>query len=294
MSAQEPQATADYSKTGRGRTEDPRASGRLGTAAAGLGIAGAILAVVATFSTVIKIQVLTVTPARFTGYDRYGPALILLAVFGVLMIVGAVRGSRAAMAAVALTGLAILLISVLLDLPHLHDKGVWPQADQYEDAQASAGTGYYFETASGVLMLLSGVLTLMLAPRRRADRPAPAERAARPPAERAARPPAERAARPPAVPAPAQPVPPPPAPARAPAPPPPAPVSVQPAREPPPQPAPVSVQPAREPPPPPSRAPDEWFAVTPPEAELPTIRLPPTAPRRRRGGLIGRLRRRAG
>jgi len=166
MSAQEPQATADYSKTDRARARDQRPLGGLGTAAAGLGISGAILAVVATFSTVIKIQVLTVTPARFDGYDRYGPALILLAVFGVLMIGGAIRGARPAMAALALTGLAILLISVLLDLPHLNDAGVWPQANQYEDAQASAGTGYYFETGSGVLLLLSGALLLMLTSRR--------------------------------------------------------------------------------------------------------------------------------
>ncbi len=41
-----------------------------GSVLAGLGLAGALLAVVATFTPIIKIQVLTVTPATFSGYDR--------------------------------------------------------------------------------------------------------------------------------------------------------------------------------------------------------------------------------
>jgi hypothetical protein len=175
VSAHSREARDDYSKSHRPRTASSGALGALATGAAGLGIAGAILAVVATFSTVIQIRVLTVTPATFSGMDRYGPALILLAVFAVLMIAGARRGARPAMAALALCGVAVLLIAILVDVPHLNDKGVWPLADQYEDAEASAGTGFYFETAAGVLMLLSGVLMLLLAPaRRRAreDRPA--------------------------------------------------------------------------------------------------------------------------
>lgn len=157
----------------------------LGTAAAGLGIAGAILAFIATFTTVIQIRVLTVTPASFNGMDRYGPALLLLGIFGLLMVAGAWRGARPAMAALALAGLAVLLIAILVDVPHLNDTGVWPLADQYEDAQAGAGIGFYFETASGVLMLLSGVLMLLLGPRGE-----PAPRSRRTPGERP-RPPRE-------------------------------------------------------------------------------------------------------
>jgi hypothetical protein len=80
------------------------------------------------------------------------------------------------MGALALTGIAVILIAVLVDVPHLNDKGVWPLSDQYEDAAASAGIGFYFETASGVLMLLGGVLSLLLAPRRSAAPKAPRER----------------------------------------------------------------------------------------------------------------------
>lgn len=165
MSAQGPQAIDDYSKSQRPRTTPRRGFPPLVTMAAGLGIAGAILAFLATFSTVIQITVLTVRPASYDGMDRYGPALLLLGVFGLLMVAGAWRGARPAMAALALAGLAVLLIAILVDVPHLNDTGVWPLADQYEDASAGAGIGFFFETASGVLMLLSGVLMLLLGPR---------------------------------------------------------------------------------------------------------------------------------
>jgi len=165
MSAQGPEAIDDYSKTQRPRTAATKGLLSLHAVAAGLGIAGAILAVVATFSTVIQIVVLTVQKEAYTGLDRYGPALLILAVFALLMVAGAWRGARPAMAALALAGVVVLAIVALIDIPHINDKGVWPEADLYEDAQASAGTGFYFETASGVLMLLSGVLMLLLGPR---------------------------------------------------------------------------------------------------------------------------------
>ena len=63
MSAAEREATGDYSKSPRPRRASRAPLGALGSVAAGLGLAGTILAVVATFSVVIKIQVLTVTPA---------------------------------------------------------------------------------------------------------------------------------------------------------------------------------------------------------------------------------------
>jgi len=168
MSATGREAVDDYSK---GSPDSPGSRGSLGvlgSIAAGLGLAGAILAIVAWFSVIIKIQVLTVTPATFTGNDRSGIALLLLGGFAVVMLVGSVRGARPAMAALGLIGLAVLLIAVIVDLPHLNDTGVWPLHDAYEDATAVAGSGYYLETAAGILMMVSGVALVMLAPRRAA------------------------------------------------------------------------------------------------------------------------------
>ena len=165
MTTQARGATDDYSKEIR----PPRGLSVPARAAAGLGLAGAVLAVVATFTKVIEIKVLTVPTFAHDGWDRYGPALLLLAVFAVVMVAGAWRGARPAMAGLAIAGLAVLAIAVVVDVPHLDDKGVWPSADLYEDAQAGAGIGFYFETAAGVLMLLGGVLMLLLAPRGAAE-----------------------------------------------------------------------------------------------------------------------------
>lgn len=185
MSAHDRQATRDYIKEMEPQTPpnapSPSASrapiGPWALAASGIALAGVALAVAASFSTVIKIQVLTVVPdgGTFTGLDRYGPALLVLAGFGLLMIIGAIRGSRPAMAAVALTGVGVLLVAVLVDVPHIHDTGVWPKNDLYEDAQANPGTGFYMETAAGVLLLLGGALMLLLAghPAKRERTPAP-------------------------------------------------------------------------------------------------------------------------
>lgn len=172
MSAPGHEATGDYSNSAGAPGPAPRTLGPWGSLAAGLGIAGAATAIAATFTTIVQIRVLTVTPARYTGFDRHSVALLLLGAFGLLMVAGAARGARPAMAALAMTGLAVLLIAVLVDLPDLDNSGVWPLADSYEDARASAGVGWYLETASGVLMLVAGVSLWLLAPRpRRARRP---------------------------------------------------------------------------------------------------------------------------
>ncbi len=170
MSAHNPEAAADDSSVLR--ASPARA------ALSALGLAGAVLCVVATFSAVIRVEVLTVEKASYSGYDRHSVALLLIGAFAALMAYGALRGARPAMAALAACGLAVLLIALLGDLPHLDDAGVWPESDAFEDASARAGAGWYLETAAGVLLLASGVLTLLV--RERAVRPARAVRRSRP------------------------------------------------------------------------------------------------------------------
>lgn len=154
MSAPTREATDDYSKETRPRI------------AAGLALAGVALTVVAAFTPVIEITVLTVPQEEYTGLDRSGPGLLLLAGLALLMLAGAWRGARPAMAAVAVVGLGVLAVVLLVDAPDVNDAGAWPQADLYEEATAQAGIGFWFESAGGVLLLLAGGLMLLLAPRR--------------------------------------------------------------------------------------------------------------------------------
>jgi hypothetical protein len=154
VSGPAPEAALDYSNQGADHRPSRAPLGRMEAVLAGLGLAGSVLAIVAEFSAVIRIRGIEVTYRTYSGYDRHSVALVLLGVFGAAMVAGALRGARPAMLAVAATGLAILLIALIVDVPDLHKEGVW---SNYEDARAMAGAGFRLETLAGVLMLLSGV-----------------------------------------------------------------------------------------------------------------------------------------
>jgi hypothetical protein len=128
------------------------------------GLAGALLLVVATFTTIIEITVETTTrgvdfDAAQSGWDRHGPALIVLGVLAVWLLVTALRGVRVAMTGLALTGLVALAIAVHWDRSHVHDTG--SVGEVYTEATANPGTGYYLETLGGALLLLSGSALLV-------------------------------------------------------------------------------------------------------------------------------------
>ncbi|HWH94087.1 MAG TPA: hypothetical protein VNT03_09515, partial [Baekduia sp.] len=102
------------------------------------GLAGAALLMVATFTSVIEItvgttsQVLDADTAQ-SGWDRHGPALVLLALLAVWLLAAALRGSRVAMAGLVAVGMAALAIAWASDRPHVHDAG--SVGDVYAEAQ---------------------------------------------------------------------------------------------------------------------------------------------------------------
>jgi hypothetical protein len=123
--------------------------------------AGVVCLVLATFTTVIEIKVGTTTrlPGRDThlsGWDRHGPALLIVAAFGAAMVAGALRGARPAAIALAVLGLVALGIAVLGDVPDLNATGFIGEV--YEDAAAGPSAGFYLETLGGALMLASGAI----------------------------------------------------------------------------------------------------------------------------------------
>jgi hypothetical protein len=127
--------------------------------------AGALCLVVATFSTIIQVTVGTTSriadrDTHLSGWDRHSFALVLIGGFALVMTVGAWRGARPAMAAIAVAGIAALLIALLGDLPDAHKTGAIGQL--YANARANPKTGYYLETLGGVLLLLGGGGLLVL------------------------------------------------------------------------------------------------------------------------------------
>lgn len=132
---------------------------RIGLCAAAA--AGVICLLLATFTTVIEIKVGTTTrlPGRDThlsGWDRHGPALLIVAVFAAAMVAGALRGARPAMIALAVLGLVVLAIALVGDVPDLNETGFIGEV--YEDAAAGPEAGFYLETLGGVLLLAGGGL----------------------------------------------------------------------------------------------------------------------------------------
>jgi hypothetical protein len=128
-------------------------------------LTGAVLLLVATFTSVIDITVGTTSKVlnadtAQSGWDRHGPALVLLALLAIWLLAAALRGSRVAMAGLLACGVVALAIPAIADRPHVHDTG--SVGDVYAEATADPGTGYYLETLGGALVLLSGGALLVL------------------------------------------------------------------------------------------------------------------------------------
>ena len=128
-------------------------------------LAGAICLLAATFSTVIEITVGTTSKiadrdTELSGYDRHSVALIVIALFALVMTAGALRGARPAMVALAVAGVVVLLIALIGDLPDVHKTGV--VGELYDNARANPKIGYYLETLGGALLLLAGGGLLLL------------------------------------------------------------------------------------------------------------------------------------
>jgi hypothetical protein len=149
-------------------------------ARAGLALAGVLgvaALVGATFSTVIRITVGTTTrlanlDTSLTGWERHGPALLVVAGLALVMLVGALRGSSPACVAVLVCGVAALVVVLAFDVPHLDDTGQVGQL--YADAAAGPRVGFWLELCGGLLLAASGLGLWLLA--RRSDASAGAAR----------------------------------------------------------------------------------------------------------------------
>jgi hypothetical protein len=133
-----------------------------------LGLAGALALLVATFTTIIRITVgatAGVAPkvGSDSGWDRHGPALIVLALLGLWLLATGLRGARGArvaLAGLAVVGVVTMAIAFASDRPDVHRTG--SVGDIYAEARAEPGAGYTLETVGGVLLLVAGGGLLLL------------------------------------------------------------------------------------------------------------------------------------
>jgi len=106
------------------------------------------------------------------GFENHAFAMLLLGAASVPMALGARRGARPAMAALAVIGVVALVIVLAVDLPAARQQGTLAESVAYEDARAEPALGFFVETLGAVLLIGAGGGLLL------AGRPAPASREA--------------------------------------------------------------------------------------------------------------------
>jgi hypothetical protein len=163
--------TKDYSRRMAALTGLQRPSFPLRNGLAALAVVGAALLAATPFLAVIEIAVggtsrLAEADTRVEGWERHGPALLVLGAFAALLAVGAARGARPAMAALGACGLAALGLVVVVDLPDLDETGLIGVL--YAEAEAGPGAGWYTEIAGAALLVLAAAGLLLAELRGRA------------------------------------------------------------------------------------------------------------------------------
>ena len=124
-----------------------------------------VLLVIAEFSLLNEIRILTVTEEGVKVGANHNYALAIIAVAAAVMAFGAFRGARPAAFALAALGIAALLVVLIVDLPEVGREGLFGR--DYEGAKAVKAAGFYLETAGAVLLMATGVLTAVLSGGRR-------------------------------------------------------------------------------------------------------------------------------
>lgn len=137
-----------------------------------LGAAGALLAAISEFVTLRSVTVLTASCDDLAdpslrgacvtrGHEEHSYALLLMGIVALFMLYGAVMGrSRPAGVAVAVLGIAVLVIAFATDLPDIHKTGVL--GERFDSAKATAGPGFWMEIAGGALMFVAGAMAATL------------------------------------------------------------------------------------------------------------------------------------
>jgi hypothetical protein len=160
MSTSTSEATSDYSTANRGSRGPSERPGRTRVALSGLAIVAAVVLGLASFLTLFRITTGEVAIRSYSGFDQHSVAMLLLAIAVVPMALGALRGARPAMFAVALIGVVALVVAFTVDLPAALDEGTL--AVTYEGASAEPAIGFFVETFAAALLLVAGGLMLLV------------------------------------------------------------------------------------------------------------------------------------
>ncbi len=145
---------------------DGAASGALEAALLAGGLLGALMLLVAEFTTLFEVHVaaagIAVRSVSTGSHHSYAMALIAVLAAGLAFAVWR-AASRPALLALGVLGLAALLIALLGDLPDASATGLVLTSSHYAQATSTPSAGFYLETLGAVVLLLTSVCGLLLA-----------------------------------------------------------------------------------------------------------------------------------
>ena len=129
----------------------------------GLAFLAALLLIVSEFLPLYRVVIgaLETKSRTETGGGNHAYAMLLLGVAVIPMALGALRGARPAMLALALLGVIVLVIALTVDLSAARQEGTLRESITYENARAEPAIGFFLETLAGVLLLVSGGMQLL-------------------------------------------------------------------------------------------------------------------------------------
>jgi uncharacterized membrane protein len=142
----------------RGRSFE-QASGSLRAAILAGSLLGALLLVVAEFTTLFTVHVETTSAPIKTAATgpHHSYALLLIAIVAAVLAVAVWRdSSRPALLAIGLLGVVALLIALLGDLPDANASGLaGTSTTRYVDASSTPSAGLYLETLGAVVLVIT-------------------------------------------------------------------------------------------------------------------------------------------
>jgi hypothetical protein len=167
VNATPPETSSEYSRgLAPSRPSAPDFSAGLRAAILGSALLGALLLVVAEFTTLFTVHVAGASaPVKSVGtgsHDSY--ALILVAALAVLLAWTAVStGNRWALVALVAVGIAALLIALIGDLPDAQATGTIGSVQTgFKSATDTPSAGLYLETLGAIVLMIAGGCGLLL------------------------------------------------------------------------------------------------------------------------------------
>jgi hypothetical protein len=129
------------------------------------GLLGSLLLLIAEFTTLFQVHVaaasVPVKSVATGSHHAYALALIAVCAGGLAFAVWR-AGSRPALLALGILGLAAMLIALVGDLPDASATGLALTASHYVNASSTPSAGFYMETLGAVVLLFTCVWGFLL------------------------------------------------------------------------------------------------------------------------------------